>query len=74
MKETINEEALAHLWKSQVIGFSQPGYPFTGMGWTFNWSPYSHTQAGVTEFIARKGAQVDAVKQMSPAEFCSPSD
>jgi hypothetical protein len=46
------------------------GYPFTGMGWTYNWDPAAQTPMGVSEYIVRKGARLDNVTKMTPAQFC----
>jgi hypothetical protein len=49
------------------------GYPFTGMGWTYNWDPAAATPMGVSEYIVRKGARLNGVTKMTPAQFCGPS-
>ncbi len=46
------------------------GYPWTGMGWTYDWSPASKTHRGVSEFVVKKGAQPLHVRTLSPAGFC----
>jgi hypothetical protein len=46
------------------------GYPWTGMGWTYDWSPASKSHRGVSEFIVRKSAVIEHVRTMSPADFC----
>ncbi len=47
------------------------GYPWTGMGWTYNWDPKSKDHVGVSEFVVQKGAVVSNVRDETPAEFCS---
>ncbi len=34
------------MWSSYVADFPTPGYPFTGMGWTYNWNPASKDHSG----------------------------
>ena len=68
---------LDHLWKTYRLDFDDPGYPFTGMGWTFNWSPDATDRFGVSEFIVKKGAKAPEDKpiksvKIPPAEFCGP--
>lgn len=46
------------------------GYPWTGMGWTFDWDPASKTHRGVSEFVVRKSAAVSHLRSESPANFC----
>ena len=47
------------------------GYPWTGMGWTYDWGTQSKTHIGVSEFVVRPGAGVSHVRDESPKEFCS---
>jgi len=46
------------------------GYPWTGMGWTYNWNAQSKNHIGVSEFVVKPGATVSHVRDESPAEFC----
>jgi len=46
------------------------GYPWTGMGWTYDWDPASKTHVGVSEFVVMKHAVVGNLRVMTPAEFC----
>lgn len=74
---------LNQLWSSYRIGFVQTdtltgvrrnfGYPFTGMGWTYNWDPASASHVGVSEYVVRKGAAVSDVTTASPETFCNGS-
>ncbi|BBQ01255.1 hypothetical protein BSFA1_63830 (plasmid) [Burkholderia sp. SFA1] len=59
------------LWKAHKSGFGDPGYPFTGMGWTYNWNPSSRDHIGVSEYVVRPGASVEKMQAMTPADFCS---
>ena len=49
------------------------GYPWTGMGWTYDWDPLSKTHRGVSEFVVKKTALVSHVRTMSPEDFCNAS-
>jgi hypothetical protein len=62
---------MTQLWRSHKRGFSDPGYPFTGMGWTYNWNPSSGDHIGVSEYVVRPGANVESVQAMTPADFCA---
>jgi hypothetical protein len=64
-----------HMWNSYRAGFtvagaSRPGYPFTGMGWSFDWGDHSKGNFGVSEFMISKDAAIKIRKQSSPVEFC----
>jgi hypothetical protein len=61
---------LAH--RAMVLQDGKPdfGFPWTGMGWTYNWDPHSVTHRGVSEFVVKKGATVRNLKTVTPKEFC----
>jgi hypothetical protein len=67
---------LDQIWSSDRVGFRAPngdpdwGYPFTGMGWTYNWDPQAPSPVGVAEFVVRKATRVSQVAAMSPDRFC----
>jgi hypothetical protein len=49
------------------------GYPWTGMGWTYDWDPASKDHRGVAEFVVRRSAAISHVRSVSPASFCEAS-
>jgi len=46
------------------------GFPWTGMGWTYDWNPNSKSHIGVSEFVVQPGAPVSLVTDESPETFC----
>lgn len=72
---------LNQLWTSHRIDFEKPdnmgnmtedfGYPFTGMGWSYDWDPESSTHIGVSEYVIRAGASVTNPSMVSPDQFCN---
>lgn len=46
------------------------GYPWTGMGWTYDWNPRSTSHIGVSEFVVRPGASPGNTRDETPAQFC----
>jgi hypothetical protein len=46
------------------------GFPWTGMGWTYNWDPQSGNHIGVSEFVVQMGASASNVSDDSTAQFC----
>ncbi|MGA2564053.1 MAG: hypothetical protein ABSF96_10875 [Steroidobacteraceae bacterium] len=50
------------------------GFPWTGMGWTYNWDPKSRSHIGVSEFVVQMGASTSNVSDESPAQFCRAGD
>jgi hypothetical protein len=67
---------LAQLWYSrEEVGDGKshfsPSYPFTGMGWAYNWDPEIANHVGVSEFIVRPGALITNVAVSAPEVFCA---
>ena len=61
---------LNQMMTSYRIGFSSPGYPFTGMGWSYDWDPDSATHQGVSEYVTKPGAAITDIASTTPAAFC----
>jgi hypothetical protein len=69
------------MWDSYRIGFLDDrrlpldypykGFPFTGMGWTYNWGSSSPDHFGVSEFVVKRDAVIRIVGEKSPANFCA---
>jgi hypothetical protein len=61
------------MWTSYMIGVDGPGYPFTGMGWTYDWSPQAApNHVGVAEYVVRAGAKVTNVQPpVTAATLCA---
>jgi hypothetical protein len=47
------------------------GYPFTGMGYTYDWGASSSGYFGVNEFIVEQGTTLDEVSKVDLGEFCA---
>ncbi len=61
--------SVSQLWRSHRVQFSNPGYPFTGMGWTYDWSNPG-LSIGVTEFVVARGADIKVLNTHAAADFC----
>jgi hypothetical protein len=46
-------------------------YPWTGLGYTYDWSPNNPSHIGLSEFILPIGAQVWVEKSLAPKMLCS---
>ena len=69
------ERAAEHFVLKQMMdsyrsGFEHPGYPFTSMGWSYNWDPEVPTHQGVSEYVVKPGAVISNVISADPATFC----
>ncbi len=45
-------------------------YPWTGLGYTYDWNPDNASHVGLSEFILPLGSSVDVEKVVSVQEFC----
>jgi hypothetical protein len=71
------------MWTSYRMGFPRDGhgpsdypytgFPFTGMGWSYDWSQQSPNHFGVNEFVIKRDAVIKIVSEKTPAEFCQAS-
>jgi hypothetical protein len=69
------------LMKSYHLGFSrdgvQPndypydGYPFTGMGYTYNWGSPANGHFGVSEFVVERGTIIGDISPVDLASYCA---
>ena len=50
-----------------------PGYPFTRLGYTYDWNPASSDHYGASEFILTPGTQAALKAQMPTDAYCSTS-
>jgi len=63
---------LQQLLSSYRIGFAHPGYPFTALGYTYDWKPDSETHhIGLSEYVVRRGAIVHDVQEIGTADYCA---
>jgi hypothetical protein len=73
--------ALTHAWNSNRTGhvngyakdgdYPYDGFPFTGLGWAYNWNPADTDKMGLTEFIVRRGAKIRFHSEQTPDQFCN---
>ena len=59
------------MWSSYIADFQDPGYPYTGMGWTYNWSPASKDHYGISEYVVKRDAPVRDIRVFTSSEFCN---
>ncbi len=64
---------LKQIMDSYRADFKYPGYPFTAMGWSYDWDPASPTHQGVSEYVVKPGAVISNISSVDPATFCSAS-
>ena len=52
-----------------ALAYQTEGYPWTRLGYTYNWNPGAD-EVGVNEFVIRKGASVKVESVTPTAEYC----
>ena len=72
---------LNQLWTSDRVGFPPKvkdgratpdvGYPFTGMGWSYDWDPAAPSHVGISEYVVKLGAPLGNITATTPDRFCS---
>jgi hypothetical protein len=68
---------LDQIWSSNRTGFTRAdggpdyGYPYTGMGWSYDWDPASGSHIGVSEYVLKPGAPIANVAVTTPGAFCN---
>jgi hypothetical protein len=63
---------LEQMWSSWRSGFhGQPGYPFTGMGWSYNWDPTAPHPVGISEYVLKRGTPLAQMQVATPEAFCN---
>jgi len=75
LPQTPTQAAVEHFVLKQIMdsyrnGFKGPGYPFTAMGWSYDWDPQSPTHQGVSEYVVKPGAAIANVVSVDPETFC----
>ena len=45
-------------------------YPWSGLGYTYNWDPQAKSIVGISEFLVTKGTKVQVLKSESASEYC----
>jgi len=66
-----NCDSLHRTWFTDLINTtynSSPPYPFTGLGYTYDWHRNS-TEFGVSEFVIKKGSHIHIERLVAVSEF-----
>ncbi|MET0792378.1 MAG: hypothetical protein ABW061_12720, partial [Polyangiaceae bacterium] len=69
MWNTYRHDFIARRLKSGDYPYT--GFPFTGMGWSYDWSDVPN-HIGVSEFVIKRDAPVAVLSAKTPADFCGP--
>lgn len=69
-----NPSAEGYLWGEQNL-LQKPArlksqYPWTGLGYTYNWNPQASSKVGLSEFVISKGTVVNVRVSQTAQAFC----
>jgi hypothetical protein len=58
----------------QTLGSYQVpgGYPWTHLGYTYDWNPESKNHYGASEYIVRQDTEINVISFQTAADYCAP--
>ena len=63
---------LNNYWGNSYTPWSTQHYPFTGMGYTYDWCSGTSSHVGASEYVALEGKQLEVVGYKTTDEYCAP--
>lgn len=54
----------------EASSYGDPGYPWTRLGYTYDWSPDAESEVGLSEFVARAGTEIVVEGVVNQADYC----
>jgi hypothetical protein len=70
--EGATADHVAWIENLQGNSYGENGYPWTRLGYTYDWSPDAKSEIGLSEFVARKGITVMVESVVPQAQYCAP--
>jgi hypothetical protein len=55
----------------EAVSYGPDGYPWTRLGYTYDWSPDSPTEVGLSEFVVRPGTEIVIDSVQSQDDYCN---
>jgi len=73
MRNLTEQQQTIASWLNETlkVGPRHSGYPWTGLGYTYDWSPDNRDNYGVSEYIIMANTNVTIQRIVSEEEFCS---
>jgi hypothetical protein len=68
-----NPDHVAWIEQLQGSSYGDQGYPWTRLGYTYDWAPDAKSEVGLSEFVARKGTKAIVESIQPQALYCGPS-
>ncbi|MDC0671227.1 hypothetical protein [Nannocystis radixulma] len=54
----------------EAVSYGADGYPWTRLGYTYDWDPEADSEVGLSEFVARKGTEIVVEAVAHQDEYC----
>ena len=54
----------------RAASYGEDGYPWTQLGYTYDWAPGAESEVGESEFVVRAGSEVIVESVTSQADYC----
>lgn len=67
-----SDEHIAWIEGLREASYGEDGYPWTQLGYTYDWSPEADSEVGLSEFVARAGTPVVIASVAAQREYCRP--
>jgi hypothetical protein len=64
---------VAWIEKLRENSYGEKGYPWTQLGYTYDWAPDAKSEVGLSEFVARKGTKAVVESIVAQAQYCAAS-
>ncbi|HEY8379832.1 MAG TPA: hypothetical protein VIK91_25250 [Nannocystis sp.] len=67
-----SEEHRAWIEDLRAASYGEDGYPWTQLGYTYDWSPDADSEVGLSEFVVRAGTRVIIESVTAQGDYCRP--
>jgi hypothetical protein len=69
--EGANPDHVAWIENLQGSSYGENGYPWTRLGYTYDWAPDAKSEIGLSEFVARKGTKAVVESVVPQSQYCA---
>lgn len=67
-----SEEHRTWIEDLRAASYGEDGYPWTQLGYTYDWSPDADSEVGLSEFVVRAGTPVIIESVTAQGDYCRP--
>ena len=69
--ENVSTEYMNWINNLKNSSYGSNGYPWTRLGYTYDWAGKSQNHVGLSEYVIKKGSLIKIHDTVSTAEYCS---